>query len=148
MATVEVIPRNRPAVDCALLLVRLLLGLVFMAHGSQKLFGAFMGPGLEAWVQMMGPIGYLVAIGEFFGGLCIFLGILSRFSAAAIAVIMMGAIALVHGENGFFLSANGMEYALTLLVCALVILICGPGRYALASLLPRSLKFRTRRCIE
>jgi len=60
---------DRTAVDVALLLVRVIVGVIFAAHGAQKLFGAFGGPGLAAIVGMMGPIGYLVAIGEFFGGL-------------------------------------------------------------------------------
>ena len=73
--------RNRFTVDWALLLSRVFVGVIFMAHGAQKL-GAFGGPGLSAIVQMMGPLGYLVTIGEFFGGLGLAFGVLSRFSAA------------------------------------------------------------------
>src|ERR671922_2277444 len=93
---------DRSAFDWALLVARIFTGVIFMAHGAQKLFGAFGGPGLDAIVQMMGPIGYLVAIGEFFGGLGLIVGFLSRFSAAALIVIMLGAIAMVHGKHGFF----------------------------------------------
>ena len=71
------------AVDWALLLARVVIGIIFMAHGAQKLFGAFGGPGLTTIVQMMGPLGYLVTIGEFFGGLGLLVGVLSRFSAAS-----------------------------------------------------------------
>ena len=85
-----------------------------MAHGAQKLFGAFGGPGLWAIVEMMGPLGYLVAIGEFFGGLGLILGFLSRFSAASIILIMLGAIVMVHGKDGFF-APTGIEYNLALI---------------------------------
>ena len=135
---------NRPAVDLALLLVRLVVGVIFVAHGAQKLFGVFGGPGLEKTVEMMAPmgfggiLGYLVSVGEFFGGLGLILGILSRFSAAALIVIMTGAIATVHGPKGFFLSDGGFEYNLALIGLLLPILIAGPGRYALARALPRS----------
>ena len=74
--------RDRSAVDWALLVARIVVGVIFMAHGAQKLFGAFGGPGLSAVVQMMGPLGYLVTVGEFFGGLGLIFGFLSRFSAA------------------------------------------------------------------
>lgn len=104
--------QDRPAVDAALLVVRVAAGVIMAAHGAEKLFGAFEGPGLAATVEKMGPLGYPVTIGEFFGGLGLIVGFLSRFSAAANLVIMIGAIATVHGKNGFFLSAGGFEYNL------------------------------------
>jgi putative oxidoreductase len=119
-------------VDWALLIARLALGAVFVAHGAQKLFGAFDGPGLETWIQQMGPIGYLVAIGEFFGGLGVILGVLPRFSAAAIVAIMIGAIAKVHWKNGFFLDKHGFEYNVALIGLAAAIMVAGPGRFALS----------------
>src|SRR5687768_8710112 len=98
---------DRTAVDVSLLVVRVIVGIIFAAHGAQKLFGAFGGPGLTAMVQPppdgMGPIGYPVTIGEFFGGLGLIVGFLCRFSAASLIVIMLGAIGLVHGQHGFFL---------------------------------------------
>src|SRR5829696_10149631 len=107
-------PQDRPAVDLALLVVRVIVGTIFAAHGAQKLFGAFGGPGLTAMVQPppdgMGLLGYPVTIGEFFGGLGLVVGFLTRFSAASLIVIMIGAIAMVHGSKGFFLSAGGFEY--------------------------------------
>src|SRR5207248_667397 len=110
--------RDRSAVDWALLVARIFVGVVFMAHGAQKLFGAFNGPGLSGFVQMIGPLGYLVAVGEFFGGLGIALGFLSRFSAASIILIMLGAIGMVHSKFGFFMNwagnqaGEGFEYHL------------------------------------
>ena len=138
----EVRVHDKSAVDVALLLARVIVGAVFMAHGAQKLFGAFGGPGLSAFVGMMGPLGYLVAIGEFFGGLGIVVGFLSRFSAASIIVIMLGAIGMVHGKVGFFMNwmgnqgGEGFEYHLLAIAILLVILIVGPGRYAFARSLP------------
>ena len=126
--------------DWALLTVRAVVGVILMAHGAQKLFGAFGGHGLEA---VMGPndpggggiIGLLVAVGEFFGGAGILAGLLARFSAAANALIMAGAIVLVHGKNGFFSSNGGYEYNLALIGLLLPILIAGPGRFSIAGAL-------------
>jgi putative oxidoreductase len=129
-------PRDRPAVDASLFIVRVIAGTIMAAHGAQKLFGAFGGAGLEATVGMMGPLAYPVAIGEFFGGLGLVAGFLSRFSAAANIVIMIGAIALVHGKNGFFLSAGGFEYNLALIGLLTPTLIAGPGRWAVSRCLP------------
>jgi putative oxidoreductase len=104
-----------------------------MAHGAQKLFGAFNGPGLSAFVQMMGPLGYLVAVGEFFGGLGLVLGFLSRFSAASIILIMLGAVATVHGKFGFFMNwagtqkGEGFEYHILALGLAIALLFTGGG---------------------
>jgi putative oxidoreductase len=114
-----------------------------MAHGAQKLFGAFGGPGLAGVVQMMGPVGYLVTIGEFFGGLGLILGVLPRFSAASIIVIMIGAIGMVHGKVGFFMNwagqqaGEGYEYHLLAIAALLPIVLAGPGRFALERILPR-----------
>ena len=138
----EVRARDYSAIDVALLIARVIVGVVFMAHGAQKLFGAFGGPGLSAFVAMMGPFGYLVSIGEFFGGLGLVVGFLSRFSAASIIVIMLGAIGMVHGKLGFFMNwtgnqpGEGFEYHLLAIALLLVIVIVGPGRYALARFLP------------
>lgn len=134
--------RDYSAIDVALLIARIIVGVVFMAHGAQKLFGAFGGPGLSAFVGMLGPVGYLVSVGEFFGGLGLIVGFLSRVSAASIIVIMLGAIGMVHGKVGFFMNwagnqgGEGFEYHLLAIAILLVILIAGPGRFALGRLLP------------
>lgn len=136
--------QDRTAVDIALLAARVVVGIIFAAHGSQKLFGAFGGPGLAAMVQMMGVLGYPVTIGEFFGGVGLVVGFLTRFSAASLIVIMLGAIATVHGKNGFFLGhgpestlANaGFEYNLALIGLLATTFIAGPGRFSIGRLLP------------
>jgi putative oxidoreductase len=132
---------DRPAVAWALLAVRVVVGIILMAHGAQKVFGAFGGPGLSGVMGPQGPggggaIGLLVAIGEFFGGLGLLVGFLTRFSAAANLVIMLGAIALVHGKNGFFAQGGGYEYNLALIGLLLPLLIAGPGPFALGRHLP------------
>jgi putative oxidoreductase len=129
-------PHRASLVDLSLLIVRVIVGVVFAAHGAQKLFGAFGGPGLAATVEMMGALAYPVAIGEFFGGLGLMLGFLTRFSAASLIVIMLGAIALVHGKNGFFLSNEGYEYNVALIGLLVPPLLLGPGRISIGRFLP------------
>lgn len=127
---------DRAAVNLSLLIVRVVAGVIFAAHGAQKMFGAFDGPGLEKIVENMGSIGYLVAIGEFFGGLGLIVGFLTRFSAASLIVIMIGAIAMVHGVNGFFGSNGGYEYNLALIGLLLPTFLAGPGVYSIGRRLP------------
>lgn len=128
--------QDRTTVDVSLLIVRVIVGVIFMAHGAQKLFGAFGGPGLSGVVEMMGPIGYLVTIGEFFGGFGLIVGFLCRFSAASLIVIMIGAIAMVHGKNGFFQSDGGFEYNLALIGLLAPIFLAGPGKLSIGRFLP------------
>jgi putative oxidoreductase len=139
---VEVLEEDRTAVDVALLMTRLVAGLVMIPHGAQHLLGSFNGPGLAGTVQYLGTVGYLVAIGEFFGGIGLVAGILSRFSAAAISLIMLGAIVITHAQFGFFMNWTGMqkgegfEYHLLMIGLLLPTLVAGPGRFSLARLLP------------
>ncbi len=144
MSNERTMSQDRPVVHVSLLIMRVIVGVIFAAHGAQKLFGAFDGPGLSKTVEMMGPLGYLITIGEFFGGLGLVVGFLCRFSAASLIVIMIGAIAMVHGKNGFFLgnspdstlSTAVFEYNLALIGLLTPILIAGPGRPALGRFLP------------
>jgi putative oxidoreductase len=121
---------------CALSIVRLVLGIIFFMHGSQKVMGWFGGPGLSGIVQMMTGMGmpaivaYLVAFGEFLGGIGLIVGCLSRFAAAGIFIIMVGAIVTVHWKNGFF-APQGFEYPLALAAMALSIVIGGGGCVAI-----------------
>jgi putative oxidoreductase len=126
-------------VDWGLLVLRLVLGIAFVLHGSQKLFGAFGGPGLGGFAQTLAGMGLpapellacLAAGAELLGGLAVLLGVLTEFGAAAIASVMIVAIWKVHGRNGFFLQNQGYEYNLMILgVCAALIL-AGPGLLAL-----------------
>jgi putative oxidoreductase len=141
MESRESVQQNHPTMDWVLLILRVVLGIIFLAHGSQLLFGAFGGPGLAGVMGPQGPggggiVGLLVAIGQFFGGLGILVGLLSRFSAAALIVIMIGAIVLVHWQNGFFLGPKpGFEFNLALIGMLLPVLIAGPGQFAVLRLL-------------
>ncbi|HKC23536.1 MAG TPA: DoxX family protein [Thermoanaerobaculia bacterium] len=134
---------NERGHDAALLVLRIALGVVFIAHGGQKLFGLFGGTGLHGFTPMIEKMGMppivatLVAIGELFGGLGLLAGLLTRLAAIGPLLSMAGAIVLVHGKNGFFLP-TGFEYALTLLLVDVAVLFAGPGRYSLDALLHRS----------
>jgi putative oxidoreductase len=130
--------RDRVAVDLSLLIVRVIVGVIFFVHGAQKVFGVFGGKGLVETVRQMnlGPTGYLVSIGECFGGLGLIVGFLTRFSAASNILIMLGAIAIVHGKNGFLLSNGGYEYNLALIGLLVPILLAGPGAYSIGRFLP------------
>ena len=127
-------------VDVALLSVRIGLASVFMYHGAQKLFGWFGGKGLAGLIEGYGVVvGSLVGIGEFFGGLGLLVGVLTRFSAASLILIMAGAIWFVHGKNGFG-GQGGYEFNFVLITMCLAILAAGPGRAALAAVLPARLR--------
>jgi len=134
----ESAPRDRTAVDVSLLIGRLVAGLVMLPHGTQHLFGWFGGTGLSSFVQYLGPVAYLVSMGEVFGSLALVLGVLSRFSAASLALIMLGAIVIGHLQYGFFMNwygtkqGEGFEYHLLMIALLLMVLFAGPGRFSLA----------------
>ena len=130
------------------LALRLPIGLILMAHGAQKLFSWFGGYGLEGTGQWMASIGltpgYLMAMlagsAEFFGGLLLIVGLLVRPASLVLAVTMLVAIFSVHIGNGLFMSTNGYEYALTLLVVFISLTYQGAGKYSLDALLSRRLQ--------
>ncbi|MDX1551804.1 MAG: DoxX family protein [Marinobacter sp.] len=125
----------------AALVLRVPVGLILAAHGAQKLFGWFGGYGLEGTANWLASIGlepgYLMALlaggAEFFGGLALVLGLLTRPAALVAAFTMLVAIFSVHIGNGLFMSNNGYEYALTLFVVSLALAIQGAGRFSLDS---------------
>lgn len=120
------------------LVLRVPLGLILAAHGAQKLFGWFGGYGLEGtagWLESVGfAPGYLMAIlagsAEFFGGILLSLGLLTR-PAALIAGFTMLMAATVHLGNGLFISNNGYEFALTLLAASVALVFSGAGALSL-----------------
>ncbi|HSW17898.1 MAG TPA: DoxX family protein [Ramlibacter sp.] len=119
--------------------LRIPVGLVFAAHGAQKLFGWFGGYGLEGTGQFMGSIGlspgYLMALlagsAEFFGGLALVVGLLVRPSAVALAFAMLVAILTVHIDKGLWVTNNGYEYALALFAVAVSLAVSGAGKGSL-----------------
>jgi putative oxidoreductase len=129
---------DRILFDVSLLVLRVVVGVIMFVHGGQKLFAWFEGEGaMDKMIAGNGAVvGYLVAIGECFGGVGLILGFLARFSAAANIVIMIGAIVLVHGKNGLLLQKGGFEYNLALIGLLVPILLCGPGRISIGRFLP------------
>ena len=129
------------------LALRVRVGVIFAAHGAQKLFGWFGGYGLEGTGQFFGSIGLhpgtlmalLAGAAEFFGGLALVLGLLVRPAAATLAFTMLVAIVAVHAGKGFFLDKGGYEYALALFAASVSLVFSGGGRYAIdAALAPRA----------
>ena len=129
--------------------VRLALGIVFVAHGGQKVFGWFGGPGLKATIQtfqqyMKVPPAatVLAALIELLGGLALLVGFLARPAALGIIAVMLVAIAKVHGRNGFFINfsgtpgkGHGFEFNFVLIAMALAVLIAGAGAFSIDVLL-------------
>jgi putative oxidoreductase len=124
-------------------ILRVTLGLVMFPHGAQKLLGWFGGFGFDGtmgfFTQKMGLpwlIALLVIIGESFGSVALLAGFLTRFAAASLAVIMLGAITMVHLPNGFFMNwfgqqkGEGYEYHLLVIGVAAALLVTGGGKWS------------------
>jgi len=126
-----------------LLLVRLVVGLLFIGHGAQKLFGWFGGygpKGTGGWMDSIGMkpgIVMAVAAGlmELVGGALFASGLFTPLAAVLIALTMLGAIVKVHGQNGIWATANGYEYPLVLLVVVIGIALTGAGAYSLDAII-------------
>jgi putative oxidoreductase len=124
--------------DVGLLILRVTLGIIFFAHGAQKLLGWFGGKGLFSTLvgfnEMGIPtvFGYLAIFAEFLGGLGLIFGVLTWFSALGIAITMLVAMLKVHWKGGFFAPA-GIEYNLALLAMALCVMLVGAGSITLMS---------------
>lgn len=127
----------------AALVLRVPTGVILAGHGAQKLFGWFGGYGLEGTGQWLASIGlepgYLMALlagsAEFFGGLALILGLLTRPAAIVAAFTMLVAILSVHIGNGLFMANNGYEFGLSLLAATVALAIQGAGRLSLDNLL-------------
>lgn len=128
-----------------LTVLRIIVGIIFIAHGSQKLFGAFGGYGLEGTGQWMESIGltpgYLMALlsgsAEFFGGVAVLIGLLARPAAVVLIGLLLVAIFSVHISNGLFMSNNGYEFALALLGGSIAILFEGAGKLSVDRVIAR-----------
>lgn len=127
------------------LALRVPVGVILSAHGAQKLFGWFGGNGLQGTAQWLASIGLepsmlmaLLAGGaEFFGGLALILGLLTRPAALASAFTMLVAIFSVHISHGLFLANGGYEFALSLLAATVALTLQGAGRLSLDRLLAK-----------
>ena len=133
---------TRRQIDTALAILRVVLGVTFILHGGQKLFvfgfagvsGAFAQMGIPA----PGLLGPFVAFVEFFGGIAILLGLLTRLAALGIGATMVVAILTVHLKNGFF-APTGFEFPLSLLASAIALVITGAGDFSLDALIGKRL---------
>ncbi|PRO69163.1 DoxX family protein [Alteromonas gracilis] len=129
------------------LVLRVPVGIILTAHGAQKLFAWFGGYGLESTGQWMESIGlapgFLMALlagsAEFFGGLALILGALTRPAALVSAFTMVVAIFSVHASNGLFMSNNGYEFALALLAATAALTIQGGGKFSVDGLISNKL---------
>jgi putative oxidoreductase len=125
--------------DEGLLLLRVLVGLIVAAHGSQKLFGWFGGGGIRGTAAFFGSLGYrapavfalLAGLAELGGGLALAAGLLTPLAAAGVVVVMLNAIESVKFRNGFWAGSGGYELELLLLGTAVALAATGPGRYSL-----------------
>jgi putative oxidoreductase len=133
-------------------LIRITLGVVFFAHGAQKLLGWFGGAGLKDTMRTMHqflglpiPVAFLAIATEFFGGAGLIVGLLSRLAALGIGVTMVAAILMVHGRYGLFLNwfgdrkGHGFEYHLLAIALAVVIIVRGSGALSLDHVLYTSI---------
>jgi putative oxidoreductase len=128
--------------DVAFTILRIVLGVVFLAHGSQKMLGLFGGYGFHATMGffthmgMPAAVAFLIICTEFFGGLGLIFGLLTRIAALGIAGLMIGAIFMVHLPNGFFMNwagnqkGEGIEYHLLVLAVAAALLLRGAGAFS------------------
>jgi len=129
------------------LILRVMLGVVMLPHGAQKLLGLFGGHGFSgtmgAFTEKMGIpwiLAFLVIMGESFGALGLIAGFLTRFCAFGIFCIMLGAIFMVHLPNGFFMQGGGYEYHLLMIGMSLSLMISGAGRWSVDRLIAGRLK--------
>lgn len=126
-----------------LLLLRLAVGFTLAAHGAQKLFGWFGGPGLDVTGQHMAGLGFVpgrrhaltAGLVEVAGGVLLALGFLTPVAATVVFAVMLVAGVSVHAKHGFFLATGGYEYTLVLGLAGLAVAFTGPGALSIDALL-------------
>jgi putative oxidoreductase len=129
--------------DFTLLIVRVVLGITFIIHGGQKLFGWFGGPGIQKFSQGMSRfggahttlMGWMAALSEFGGAVLLLIGLLTPLAAAFVISTMLVATVSVHLKNGFLSSKGGYEYNISLITLLLILLLLGAGAISFDHLL-------------
>lgn len=129
--------------EYSIFFIRIALGVVFIAHGSQKLFGFFGGGGLSGTIRYMDMLGLTptafwgitLSCAEFFGGLLALLGLFSRWAGLFLAIVMTFATFVVHLKHGLFISNRGFEFTGSLLCMAIALIIYGGGKLSIDNLL-------------
>jgi putative oxidoreductase len=128
-------PSDPRQLDTGMAIVRIITGIIFIAHGAQKVFGFGIGGTTQFFTQVGAPLpgvaAPLVAALELVGGVALVIGLLTRLVALGLALDMLGAILLVHLANGFFVGGNGVEFVLLLMVNAIALVVAGPGAFSL-----------------
>ena len=133
-------PATTRHASIALTVLRVITGIVFIAHGAQKLFvfglAGVSGGFAQMGVPMPGVVGPLIALLEFFGGITLIVGLLTRLVSLGLVFDMLGAMMLVHLKNGFFMP-NGYEFVLLLAAASATLLLTGAGDFSIDSLIAR-----------
>jgi putative oxidoreductase len=125
--------------DLGILVLRLALGIMFLAHGLQMAFGLFGGPGVKGFSQMLSGLGfapamfwsYIASYTVLFGGLLVIIGVQTRLAAALLLIFILTAAIKVHLDKGFFLSNGGFEYTFIIAAICLALILLGPGKFSI-----------------
>ena len=139
--------------NLSLLILRVVVGFVVLAHGVQKLFGWFGGHGPSWTIDMFGQwfgfpafLTILVILSDTVGALLLMLGFLTRFAAVSISMVMIGAIIFVHGRWGFYMNwyaeqrGEGFEFHILILTITIVLAIWGGGKYSIDKFIHKKLQ--------
>jgi len=125
--------------DITIFILRIAIGIIFMAHGLQKAFGMFGGPGIEGFAKFLVGLGfnpgvmwaYFAAYLEVIGGLCLILGLFTRAFALLLFILMLVAATKVHLGKGFFVAKGGFEFNFLIACVCLALAILGGGKFSL-----------------
>jgi len=124
--------------DLGILVLRLALGIMFVAHGLQMAFGLFGGPGVKGFSQMLSGLGfapamfwsYIASYTVLLGGLLVIIGVQTRLAAILLLIFILTAGIKVHLNKGFFLSNGGFEYTFVIAAICLALILLGPGKFS------------------